>query len=75
MSFVYYSPNDIATTTATSTPLKKPIRLVWWSDASASADKMILAQTLGLRGIAIFKIDGGQDPLLWERLDRFWGGM
>lgn len=75
MSFVYYSPNDMATTTSSSTPLIKPIRLVWWSDASAISDKIVLAQSLGIRGIAIFKIDGGEDPRLWERLDRLFTGM
>jgi len=75
LSFVYYSPNDMATTTSTSTPPTKPIRLVWWSDASAIADKIILAQTLGVRGIAIFKVDGGEDPSLWERLGRFFNGI
>ena len=75
LSFVYYSSNDIATTTSSSTPPVNPIRLVWWSDASAIADKMVLAQSLGVRGIAIFKIDGGEDPRLWERLDRFLTGM
>lgn len=40
-------------------------RLMWWSDAQAIKDKIDLARALGVRGIAIFKIDGGADPALW----------
>ncbi len=31
--------------------------------------KVQLAKELGVRGIAIFKIDGGQDPKLWSVLE------
>ena len=51
LSFIY--------ATATST------RLAVFSDSVAIADKIKLARTLGLRGVAIFKIDGASDPLLW----------
>ncbi|MBI2410164.1 hypothetical protein HYV30_03960 [Candidatus Kaiserbacteria bacterium] len=52
---------------ATTTP---PQRIVWWSDASAISDKVQLAKKLGVRGVAIFKIDGGQDPGLWDVLPK-----
>ncbi len=57
MSFVYQ---------ATSTPTT--LRIVWWSDAQAIKDKIELARTLGVRGIAIFKLDGGEDQGMWNIL-------
>lgn len=42
--------------------------ILWWSDAEAIKAKLDLAKRLGVRGIAIFKIDGGADPNLWNIL-------
>ncbi|TSC71433.1 MAG: polysaccharide deacetylase [Parcubacteria group bacterium Gr01-1014_70] len=39
-----------------------------WSDAKAIADKVALARKLGVRGVAVFKFDGGQDPAMWNVL-------
>jgi spore germination protein YaaH len=36
-----------------------------WSDAKAIADKVALARKLGVRGVAVFKFDGGEDPAMW----------
>ena len=46
----------------------KPFNYVTWSDADAIADKVALARKLGIRGVAVFKFDGGQDPKMWEVL-------
>ncbi len=69
LSFMYYSPNDVSTSTATSTTSsKKTFRLVWWSDSSAIADNVNLAKSLGVRGVTVFKIDGGEDQGIWNVL-------
>ncbi len=45
-----------------------PVQLLWWSDAKAIGDKVALAKRLKVAGVAVFKIDGGSDPLMWEYL-------
>lgn len=49
-------------------PLPNATRVLWWSDAQAIRDKFELAKELGVRGVAIFKVDGGQDPDMWNVL-------
>ncbi len=56
------TPSSITTT--------QPFHIVWWSDAQAIEDKVKLAQRLGVKGIAIFKIDGGEDPAMWSVLPK-----
>ena len=43
-------------------------RYVTWSDALAMKQKIDLAKELGLRGVALFKIDGDEDQKVWEYL-------
>jgi spore germination protein YaaH len=55
-----------ALTTAQNTNMT--YRMVTWSDAQAISDKVALAKRLGIRGVAVFKIDDGYDPKIWEVL-------
>ena len=43
-------------------------RFMVWPDAQSVADKVALAKKLGVRGVSIFKIDGGEDPNIWNVL-------
>lgn len=45
-----------------------PVTYLTWSDAGAIEQKIKLAQDLGVKGVAIFKIDGGVDPNMWNVL-------
>lgn len=42
--------------------------LVDWPDAVSIAQKVQLARDLGVRGVAVFKFDGGEDQGMWEVL-------
>lgn len=48
------------------TDMTVPVNIVWYSDARAVADKVELAKDLGLKGVAIFKIDGEEDSKIWD---------
>ncbi len=45
-----------------------PFYMLTWSDAKAIEDKVKLARELGIRGVAVFKFDGGEDPGMWKVL-------
>jgi spore germination protein len=64
MSFIY----GPTTTPQLASAIPDPLHIVWWSDANSINDKILLARQLGVRGVAIFKIDGGEDPALWNVL-------
>ena len=51
---------------ATGNPTK--VNVMWWSDAGAIKEKVDLARELGIRGVGIFKIDGGFDKGLWNAI-------
>jgi spore germination protein YaaH len=61
-------PETAFSDVATAPALEQPFNLVWWSDASAVADKVSLARKLGLRGVSVFKFDGGEDQNIWNVL-------
>ena len=41
---------------------------VSWSDANSVAEKVKLAKSLGIKGVVLFKIDGKEDPDIWNVL-------
>ncbi len=57
-----------AATYASSTNSHIDFRYLVWPDAQSIADKVALAKRLGVRGVAIFKLDGGEDPNIWSAL-------
>lgn len=57
-----------ATSSTEAVPLPNATRVLTWSDSEAIKQKLELAKRLGIRGIAIFKIDGGEDPKMWDVL-------
>ncbi len=52
-------------------PLPNATRIMSWSDASAVQDKVKLAEELGVRGVALFKVDGGEDQNIWGFLSNY----
>lgn len=61
-----YEAAERALAYATATGQTTLVNVVWWSDAKAIEDKVKLAEKLGIKGIAIFKIDGGEDKNIWK---------
>lgn len=43
-------------------------RYLVWPDAISVGQRIDLAKKLGVRGVSIFKLDGGQDPAIWNTL-------
>lgn len=51
---------------ATVADIEVPVRIVIWSDAAAVEDKLELVDEYNLRGLTLFKIDGEEDPAIWD---------
>ena len=62
-----------ASTYATQYNSHLVFRLVDWPDAQSIAGKIELAQMLGVRGVSIFKLDGGEDQTIWSVLQGISG--
>ncbi|MBI4119438.1 MAG: peptidoglycan-binding protein [Parcubacteria group bacterium] len=62
------SSSSIAQNASSQVNTIVPFNYLSWSDAQAIADKIALARKLGVRGVAVFKFDGGQDPNMWSVL-------
>lgn len=59
-----------ATQIAKAEDTQSPFYMLWWSDSKAIADKVALAKKLGVRGVAVFKMDGGEDQAMWTALKK-----
>ncbi len=51
---------------ATYADVELPVRFITWNDAEAIETKLALAKKYGLRGVAIFKVDGEEDEDMWD---------
>ncbi len=60
--------SSVAENASSQVDTSQPFNYLSWSDATAIADKVALARKLGVRGVAVFKFDGGEDPEMWEVL-------
>jgi spore germination protein YaaH len=51
---------------ATIADVEIPVRFITWSDARSISDKVELAEEYGLKGVAVFKVDGEEDEEMWK---------
>ncbi len=58
-----------ASLVATAANTNRTFRYVVWPDAQSIQQRIDLAKRLGIRGISVFKFDGGQDPNIWKTLE------
>ncbi len=63
-------PQSVYSQAQFASGIQPPFNVVWWSDAQAIKDKIALANKLGIRGVAFFKWDGGEDQAMWNHLPK-----
>ncbi len=63
-------PSTLYEQKALASSIEPPFNIVWWSDSQAVKDKVDLAKRLGVRGVAVFKFDGGEDQGVWNFLKK-----
>ncbi len=61
-------PSTIYSQAIIASQFPPPFNILWWSDAQAIKDKVDLAKSLGIRGVSVFKLDGGEDQNMWSML-------
>jgi spore germination protein YaaH len=61
-------PTTAFSDVATAPVVREPFNLMWWSDAISVAQKIAIAKELGVRGVSVFKFDGGEDQGIWDVL-------
>lgn len=61
-----YEATAKALLAATQSKSEIPVRFITWSDAKSIEDKTDLVKKYNLKGTAIFKVDGEEDPGIWE---------
>jgi len=57
-----------ASQTATASNTHVSFHMLDWSDSISLQNKIALAKALGVRGVAVFEFDGGEDPATWNVL-------
>lgn len=61
-------PSTIYSQATIAAQFAPPFNIVVWSDSEAIKDKVELAKRLGIRGVSLFKLDGGEDQNMWNVL-------